>query len=479
MKQSKLITLLQKLSSGEMARLELFLQSPFFNQSEKVLRFFLALKEYHPGFPEEKISKRSFLEAHFPGEITENKLPPLMTKLLRLSERFLSIEQWEKDEIEQAYHLLEAYEKLELPLHYKAIKRKTSQLLQNRKARDTTYFYQNLRNRLQDLYHAGSAVRDFRPDLQQTMDALDIYFLSMKMFLASEMKDAEHTLSIQYNKRFPSGILEWFDSAPFHSIPLLRAHRLFRAFLEKETTATYQELRQLLLEKEAQFSSTDLYYFYVGMLNYQARKINRTASAEAYEEYLSINEFMLEKGWLFQKGMLSPWIYKNLVTVALKVGKSEWAETFMEKYRSFLPKEYEHDIYHYAKADYLFHQGKPESAQQGLLRLSPRDVILNINVRSLLIRIYFETGQDELLFSFLEATRVYLIRNKLLDEDRRKQMLRFVELTAKIARIPVFEKEKYQRLLQQIPAPKEVMHQKWLLSQLNQRLKNDRNAGPG
>ncbi|MBK9015204.1 MAG: hypothetical protein IPM82_14670 [Saprospiraceae bacterium] len=50
------------------------------------------------------------------------------------------------------------------------------------------------------------------------------------------------------------------------------------------------------------------------------------------------------------------------------------------------------------------------------------DVLLNLSARSLLIKIYFETGQDEILYWYLEATRIFLLRNKLLDNRLNQQM---------------------------------------------------------
>jgi hypothetical protein len=470
MKSSKLLTLMEKLSGSQMARLELFLESPYFNQGVKVLEFFRVLKALHPRFPEEEVDKLTFPARHLQGEITEKQLPGLLSQLLKLTEQFLALEEWQKDERDVHYALLKGYYRLDRPVHYRSAKRKAEQNLKEEAERDAAYFYQKLRHRLLELRHRGAETRDFRPNLQQTMDALDIYYLAQKMQLVGEMRDAERTLSIQYEKRLPPALLNWFEQAPFQSVSLLKAYQLFYQFLDREDDITYHKLRKLLKESEKDFTPSDLYYFYVGLMNYQARRINRKGEVRAYHEYLSLNEFMLEKGWLFQDGILSPWIYKNLVGAALNVGKTNWANDFLEKYRSFLPEDYAQDIYAFAKADYFYHLKNYDKAQKLLIDLSPRDVILNINARSLLIRTYFETRQEELLLSYLEATRVYLIRNKLIDEDRKKQMLKFVEITAKITRTASFEKEKRKELLKLLPPPKEVMHQQWLKEKLLEQL---------
>jgi hypothetical protein len=105
-----------------------------------------------------------------------------------------------------------------------------------------------------------------------------------------------------------------------------------------------------------------------------------------------------------------------------------------------------------------------------LLQVEFNDVLLNITARSLLIKIYCETDQTELLLSYLEATRIFLLRNQLLEAHFKRQLQKFVEFTAKFAKIPPHDRERFQNLHEQLPPAQEMMHREWLAGQLAKKL---------
>jgi len=87
-------------------------------------------------------------------------------------------------------------------------------------------------------------------------------------------------------------------------------------------------------------------------------------------------------------------------------------------------------------------------------------------------KIYFETQNWKALDSFLESFRIYILRNKQLDERRRKSGRNLIKYTRKLIVIEEqkgsFSKqeieENLKQLKHQISITELVMNKSWLLS---------------
>ena len=63
--KSSVISILNTFSQEEIKQFEDFLNSPFHNKNAKVIQFFNVLKEYHPGFDDEKLTKENLFKELF------------------------------------------------------------------------------------------------------------------------------------------------------------------------------------------------------------------------------------------------------------------------------------------------------------------------------------------------------------------------------------------------------------------------------
>ena len=68
MHQSKLVQLLATFDTRALTEFESFLQSPFFNKNNALIRFYHRLKKYAPRFHPKKIEKQKIFHEAFPGE---------------------------------------------------------------------------------------------------------------------------------------------------------------------------------------------------------------------------------------------------------------------------------------------------------------------------------------------------------------------------------------------------------------------------
>lgn len=472
MTDSKLTELLRALTPRQRSRLGDFLQSPFFNKNTDCILLFNYLQKYAPDFSHKNLSRQTVIEK-LPTDkpLDEKSLAQLSSRLLSLTEKFLAVEDFQADDWQQQVALARQFHALRLPRHYKAVQAEIEKLLAESPLRDTGYYRSQLHIRRLFYERSDRNQRIFNERLQAAADALDTFFVTEKLRYAYEILNYESVLNLHYEVAQLDWVLAWAASPAFAEVPAVQVYRrLLLLLTNPEETAHFEAAKSLVAQSEQFFEADELRQQYTLLLNYCIRRINRYGDAHFWREHLEINKLLLQNGLIFENNLLTPWHYTNLVVVGLKTGQTDWIRQFMHDYRDRLPPEYAENVFRYNLAQYHFYLKNYDDAQHALLQVEFTDVLLNIGARSLLVKIYCETEQTELLLAYLEATRIFLIRNQLLDNQIKKQMQKFVEFTAKFAKTPPYDKERLRNLLEKLPPAQEMMHREWLATQLQKSL---------
>lgn len=472
MTDSKLIEFFRALTPRQLSRFGDFLYSPFFNKNDDCLLLFNYLQKYAPAFNHPKLSRQNVLrELQANKAMDEKTLAHLSSRLLALAEKFLVVETFLSDEWKQQLTLMQIYRDLDLPRHYRTAQAEAEKLLEALPVRDAGFYREQLIAKRLFYEHGDRNQRVYNDRLQAAADALDIYFIAEKLRYACEMLNYETVLNIRYDARYLDEVMAWSESEIYSGIPAIQIYRrLLLLLIHPGETEHFESAKSLIAASERFFEPGELQQLYIQLLNYCTRRINRFNDGRFLQEHLEINKLLLKNGLLLEGGFISPWDYTNIVAVGLKTGQSDWTREFIHEYRQRLPAEYAENVFRYNLAQYHYHLKQYDHAQQALLRVEFTDVLLNITVRSLLIKIYCETDQTELLASYLEATRIFLHRNQVLDPERKRQMQKFVEFTAKFVKIPPGDRGRYQSLYEQLPPAQEMMHREWLAEQLAKKL---------
>ncbi|MBV6438834.1 MAG: hypothetical protein DYG98_11985 [Haliscomenobacteraceae bacterium CHB4] len=472
MTDSKLIELFRALTPRQLSRLGDFLQSPFFNKNDDCLLLFNYLQKYAPAFNHPQLSRQNVLKKLTVNKsLDEKSLAHLSSRLLALTERFLVVESFLSDEWKQQLTLMQLYRDLDLPKHYKSTQAEAEKILALSPLRDAGFYREQLIARRFFYEHGDHHQRIYNERLQVAADALDVYFIAEKLRYACEMLNYETVLNIRYDTPYLDEVMAWSESEIYSDIPAIRIYRnLLLLLTHPDETEHFESAKSLIAASEHFFESGELQQLYLQLLNYCTRRINRFNDDRFLHEHLEINKILLKNGLIFNGGFISPWDYTNIVAVGLKTGQADWTSKFIHDYCGRLPAEYAENVFRYNLAQYHYHLKQYDEAQQALLQVEFTDVLLNITVRSLLIKIFCETDQTELLVSYLEATRIFLHRNQVLDPERKRQMQKFVEFTAKFIKIPPGDRGRYQSLYEQLPPAREMMHREWLAGQVTKKL---------
>lgn len=475
MRQSKLIEILRRLSPRQLGRYSDFVRSPYFNKNDENLRLFQYIEKYAPAFDHKNLERNVVLKklATTKQPLDEKALASLMSQQVALLEKFLTVEHQLADEFGQGLALMEQYQAMQLPKRQKQAGDAATKAVGQDAWRNADYFRQQVLLKTMLYRHSDPSVRGYNPHLQAVADALDTYFLSEKLRQACLMENLSGALLTGYRLQHLEEVMEWSGQDETLHLPAVQIYRGILLLLRNEKdAAAFSELKTMLTENEHLFPDEEKKQLYTLLLNYCARRINRFNDKVFQHEYFEINKLLLANGLLFEQGQLTPWRYTNIAKAGLNTGQNEWTWNFIHQYKSSLPHDFKESVFSYNLAQYHYHLGDLDKAQRSLLRVDlAEDVLLNISGRSLLIKIYYETDQPELLLSYLEATRQFLMRNKLLEDQLKRQMQKFVEVTAKLVRYGKPERQRLVELLEHLPTAGELMHHDWLEEQIRLKIK--------
>ncbi|MBK8965124.1 MAG: hypothetical protein IPM36_00290 [Lewinellaceae bacterium] len=472
MQQSKLLDVLRHFSGRQLTRFRDFLDSPYFNNSAELLQFFDFLAKHAPDFRNPVLEKATVLRTFKSAKLLNAKrLAYLMNQLQQLAEAFLATEHFRADDLEEAMALLQVFDPDALPRHYKFALEKAVQALEKKPLRNAAYFLSTFRLKAIRYDHADLQQHQFYQTLQEASDALDDFYLVEKLRYGWAMAASEYVLNVRYQWNLGDRVLDYLLQ---NELPLNPTAQIYLAGIrlvrEPENTAHFFHLKNLLEQHENRFSEPEQKQLYTGLLNYCTRRINRENDLEFSTEYLEINKKLLASGLLFENGELSPWRFINLVNTGLRNGQTTWVSDFIRQYRKHLPEVYADDVTRIVRGQYHYHLGEYGQAQVLLNQVNPPNVLLAVTIRNLLARIYYETGETELLLAHLEAYRIYLLRQELLSQPMKQQARRFVDFTRKLAKIDKPEAGQLPKLKKAMPATAEIYHRDWLLEQIQRKM---------
>lgn len=98
--------------------------------------------------------------------------------------------------------------------------------------------------------------------------------------------------------------------------------------------------------------------------------------------------------------MLSRFTYKNIVAVGLRLKEYDWTATYIPTYAKYLEVAYRENYQHYTTSKLYFSKGEYDAAMQRLIQVEYDDLFLNLDAKTMLMKIYYETQSYNALDAF-------------------------------------------------------------------------------
>lgn len=466
---NKLFQTLGYLEPPEVKRLLRYLKSPYFNQSKTLVRLCELLLAYvekgKTGFIREEIWRKLV-----PGTAYDDvNFRKYCSDLLALVEGFFAQEAIRQDpgHLDVATMRFVAERKI-LPLY-----NSSTQSAKNALAGQTIQSTQVVQKAIavEQQYYLLMDY-DFKlntkSNIESTSKYLDVYYFSEKLKLYCAAISQRKTSNIEYQLDFMEDIVRMLDGFPMEDFPELAIYYCTYLALKGADEDNYFKWRGLLERYGRQMPRLEAIQVFDSALHYCTGKINQ-GSKDFLQEYFDLFQSALDQKIFLYRNEFPSWRYNNANVTALRLNKLDWAESFVQQYKDFLPEGERQNTYTFNLARVYLYKKQYSKVLDVLHNVEYEDIGFNLISKTMLVITYYELDELEALWSHMDAFRVFLNRQKDLAEARKSLYLNLLKYLRRLMRLKSNDKVELQRLREDIVAEKaRTANHEWLLEKLDE-----------
>ena len=467
---NKVFQTLGCLEQAETKRLLRYLKSPYFNQSKTLVRLcellLIQLERGKNGFFRQDIWRKLFPETPY-DDVNFRKY---CSDLLGLVEGFMAQEAIQQDPGRLSLELLKFVSSRKIsPLYNSAVNGARAAV--DAQSYKSTSVY--LKTFLVEQYYYALMDFDFKLNVRSNIEAissnLDIFYFSEKLRLYCTALSRRKISNTAYQFEFMDEIRHLLETFPLEQTPELAIYYFSYKTLEDDSDEShYFNLRTLLDQYGAVMPRLEAIQIYDSALHYCTGKLNQ-GNRVFLQEYFDLFQLALDQKIFLYKNAFSSWRFNNANGVALRLGKLDWAENFVEQYKDYLPSEERHNTHSFNLARVFLYKKQYEKVLNLLQNVEYEDIGFNLISKTMLTITYYELDEFEALKSFTEAFKVFLNRQKDLAETRKQSYLNLIKYVRKLIRLSPGDKAEIQQLKDEITADKaKIVNHEWLLEKLGE-----------
>jgi len=468
MEKSQLISLLRTFTKKDIRDCRKWLQSPFHNQREDVLCLFDHLFEQDRLLKEDLLIKQVVYTYIFPDEQYDDaKIRQTMFFLLKSIEKYLSYLEWSKEEVTVSIHLSRAYIEKGLSKYASKTLTAATQKIEDATFRDNL-FHQYKYNIIKEEYAIleGQGRSDAQNKLSELINAYRVAYISEELAYACLLYSSPNPNINPIEEDYLKHLLPYIEQLQFNNNQNVSLYLLIYEVLAFNKDNQFDDLKLKLRDYRQFFKSDELRELYLLIINYCIFRVNMTGKREFLGEAFALYKLGIEDGIFIENGILDRYLFRNIVTNGIYLKEYEWVENFIEKYQHYLEPQYKDSFVNFGLGSLYFQTKKYDKAMRYLAQYEHDDVLLNLNSKSMLMRIYYEQKEMNVLESLLDSFKVYLRRKKEVGDNYRLLYNNLIKYTKKLLNVNPYDSDKREKLRQDILATNPLVNKEWFLEQL-------------
>jgi len=481
MKKSKIYIALEHLNVYELNSFEKFVNSPYFNQNEKLINYYNFLLPYLKGKEEGEISKIEIWKRIVKeSEFNDTKFRKFTSDLLKLFERFLAQQIYEENNLNIANNLLENVSKKRILKLYNSVLSTAERLSKRHIDRNSDYYYyqygfeKNKFNLTSEFEKKSKKKKKFNwLNIGEMGENLDVFYIGEKLKLYSTLLSWQRVYKLDIKLNFIEEIIGFVKSLDYEKFPPIAIwYQIYLTIKENDDINHYYKLKEMIDEYIISFPREEAEDIYESALNYCIRKAN-TGHSEFYIELLNLYKDLLKNEMLIENNTISPTRFRNIAFSAIKVEDFDWAEYFINTYSDKLDVKYRDNAVSFNLARLYFNKKQFDKVIEYLRDVEFDDITYELSSKNMLIKIYYETDDVTPLYSLIDSFNVFLNRHKrTIPDNRRKNYKLLNKYVKKLLNTSYRDKEGIKKLKDDIEKSGNFPDKQWVLEKVEELMKN-------
>ncbi len=465
MQKSQLIQIFRTFSKKEIRDFKKWISSPMHNLREDVVKMYDYLTTSDHLSTENDLDKALVFKYLYPKEkFDDARMRQSMYFFMECLENFLIYQKFLEDETRQKSFLASVYKKRGLN---KAFKKTVNTFLEKKekdKNQSDAFFLSDYEVQKDLFDYTNQHERSEQTNFDAMQAALDNYYLINKLKLACVSLYHSKMFKVNYDVKLLNEIITYVNNIPDKEPLIDTYYNVLMTFMYPNEEDYFKALQEKIFQHTPSFTWSDGKEIYLSAINYGAGKLNQGKS-EYRRDVFNLYKNGIELGFLLENSVITTYTFKNVVTLGIHLKELEWVEKFIHECQIKLEEaqrqgtvDFNLAMLYYAKKDY-------RKAQRLLASFEVDDLLITLNAKFLLIKIYVEEGEFDLLDTHLATMRAYLNRKEILGYHKNlyKNVIHF---TKKINRINPYTKVEKEKLIIEIKEATPLADKEWFIRQV-------------
>lgn len=464
MKDNQFIQSLHYLTNKELADFSLYLKAQ--RPRATVIRsVFNYIRKLHPDFQSDKhLSLRYASDKLLGPGVNRKRLLNILAELNALLKDFLVWQKIKTQDFVYDYALLEQYKERQMDKAFFQLSQQMIKKYETPSTHSIWYYLQMMMLYRSRFFHPNSPKLDPRDSLpQQSLSFLNQFYEGARLRLATELLNRQKILSDTPTElgRDPQEI----PRAPIATNPLIALYQQVYQLEKEQEEKVYFPLKKQFFELlEAKFLSIDDQYFvFLHLINFTSAQIKRGRS-NFLQEAFDIYQKGMQHQFLVEGMYFTPTNFSNIVNIACRLKRFQWATYFIQAYQIHLPLNVRESATQISFAMIHFEQAEFEKTLEQLQHLEYADTFYDLRARALRLRCYLELKEStSLILHYCRSFEQFIRRNRRIKGNNAEASFHFIQLIKDIAR----QKAKKEELQAYIDTAQPLFFKTWLQEKIN------------
>lgn len=478
MVKSSLLEILKTFSLKEYRDFGEYINSPFFNKNEAVVKLYDYIRLDFPDMNSDKFEKEKVFGEIFPKvEYNDGFMRTIMFNLTQLAEDFLAYNNYKNRGVYESLHLINELNNRLLDKHVMKSIKSASEKVNKYEHEDESYFLDMFmldkeKNRLYDRTKKILNKKDINEhDLLSESENLIRFFLIHILKRYRYLLNRQNVMNVSFEFEFVDEIVEYLlkNISKYSNLPSLAGLVNQVMLLKTESDDYYFACKKIYLDLNNTVGWGERYNALVLISGYCINQ-HYKGRHEMMKEYVELQKFRDEHNIvkMDRNDFVTTLYYRNIVTAAVLVNEIEWGEMFINKYKLELQPEGRESAYNYAMARIREKQKRYEESMNFLRNVKLEDVYYKVNVKSLMSKLYYCMGYMNELTDQLDAFRKFLKNDQLINDEFRKVNINYVKFLTDLVKLKEnsgrVKSEEFRKKL----AETDTISKDWLLEKLDE-----------
>lgn len=445
-----------------------YLCSPYFTIDPRVLQLYeylLPRKDQSGAF-----ERKNVHVVLFPGQrYNDKRIRYLLSNLSGHLENFLTLREFQSDEREYLLVSREVFSRRKADKAYSFASIRFDQM---EKLESVSFHLGKYRAaELHHVYSSEKLSRVRQTDYISILHHLDHFYFLRKLQLQCELINLRNVFNAETEMLLMSEISSLVVKQKFFGSPLIEIYYnilLTLTLAERESEPAFRRVVELVEKHNTSFPVAELNNIYQYVKNYCIRMINR--GRDSYRQTLfGIYKSILANKRLMEHDYFSPWEFKNIVTLGLRLREDIWVEEFIQRILKHLPPQERKNALTYNSAMLCFFRKNYRQTLKLLQAVEFTDLYYQLDARAILLKVYFETDDTETMLHHISAFKIFLRRNKFISAYQLEIYRNFIKYVLKIFRAGTSVR-KLEELKNEILGQANISDRAWLVEMADEAL---------